>query len=225
MSEKDNIYTKLNYIQQNLKAPKNQKNNFGNYKYRSAEDILEAVKPLLKETKTTLLLNDSIEVLGQGNIEPFLYKELDSKGKETVNVISSERYYVKATATLINDEDGESVSVSAYAREENNKKGMDLMQLTGATSSYARKYAMNGLFAIDDTKDADTNEYTTSSKPKAVSPKATKGQIEKIKKLYTNKELAEILNKKEEEVEALIPKFSVTQADTLISKKGEKNGK
>ena len=200
MSEKDNIYTKLNYIQQNLKAPKNQKNNFGNYKYRSAEDILEAVKPLLKETKTTLLLNDSIEVLGQGNIEPFLYKELDSKGKETVNVISSERYYVKATATLINDEDGESVSVSAYAREENNKKGMDLMQLTGATSSYARKYAMNGLFTIDDTKDADTNEYTTSSKPKAAEPKATKGQIEKIKELYTSKELAEILNKKEEEI-------------------------
>lgn len=219
MSEKDNIYTKLNYIQQNLKAPKNQKNNFGNYKYRSAEDILEAVKPLLKETKTTLLLNDSIEVLGQGNIEPFLYKELDSKGKETVNVISSERYYVKATATLINDEDGESVSVSAYAREENNKKGMDLMQLTGATSSYARKYAMNGLFAIDDTKDADTNEYTTSSKPKAAEPKATDKQLDIVNKKYNPTELAKIFDCAIPEVEDKLKKLTVKQASKLIERK------
>lgn len=118
---------KLNEIQQKLKAPKNQKNTFGNYNYRSCEDILEAVKPLLGEA--TLVIAD--EIINIGN-----------------------RYYIKATATL---KDGEDViSNTAYAREAEDKKGMDTSQITGATSSYARKYALNGLFLIDDTKDADT---------------------------------------------------------------------
>jgi len=122
----------LSQIQVNLKAPKGQFNKFGNYKYRSCEDIVEAVKPLLNGG--ILLLDDEIvEVAG--------------------------RVYVKATATLSNSE-GNQLTATAFAREPESKKGMDSAQLTGATSSYARKYALNGLFAIDDTKDADTKDNT-----------------------------------------------------------------
>lgn len=121
----------LSEIQAKLKAPKGQTNNFGNYKYRSCEDIVEAVKPLLTEQGCSLLLSDEVTLIG-------------------------DRYYVKATATITHEEG--SLSVSAYAREQENKKGMDTAQLTGATSSYARKYALNGLFAIDDTKDADAHD-------------------------------------------------------------------
>lgn len=127
-------------IQQKLKAPKNQRNNFGNYNYRNAEDILEAVKPLLKEQELALILNDEI-----------------------INV--ENRFYVKSTVTIF-DTDGKPVaSSSALAREEESKKGMDGSQVTGASSSYARKYALNGLFAIDDTKDSDfTNTGNTEPK-------------------------------------------------------------
>lgn len=128
-------------IQQGLKAPKGQYNNFGKYKYRSCEDILEAVKPLLAEQACILTLSDTID-----HIEG--------------------RFYVKATATLTNSE-GKSISVSASAREQDNKAGMDASQLTGSTSSYARKYALNGLFCIDDTKDADTMDNTQEGKPTA----------------------------------------------------------
>lgn len=115
-------------VQSQLKAPKNQRNNFGGYNYRNCEDILEAVKPLLKAEGLFLTITDDIVVLG-------------------------DRFYVKATATLT---DGErSLSNQAFAREEATKKGMDGSQVTGAASSYARKYALNGLLAIDDTKDAD----------------------------------------------------------------------
>ncbi|ENQ0912886.1 ERF family protein [Escherichia coli] len=127
---KTELHKKLWTIQQTLNAPKNQRNNFGGYSYRSAEDILEAVKPLLQNI--TLTLNDEIVLIG-------------------------DRYYVKATATLSDGEDA--ICVTAYAREEENKKGMDASQLTGATSSYARKYALNGLFCIDDAKDPDTDAY------------------------------------------------------------------
>ena len=115
-------------IQQKLKAPKGQYNSFGQYKYRSCEDILEGVKPLLKEYKLALLINDEIVQIG-------------------------ERYYVKSTAKITDGR--ESVSATAYAREPLEKKGADASQITGASSSYARKYALNGLLCIDDTKDAD----------------------------------------------------------------------
>lgn len=115
-------------IQHKLKAPKGQYNSFGQYKYRSCEDILEGVKPLLKEYNLLLIINDEIVQIG-------------------------ERYYVKATAKITDGR--ESVSATAYAREPLEKKGADASQITGATSSYARKYALNGLLAIDDTKDAD----------------------------------------------------------------------
>lgn len=120
---------KLRQIQFKLKAPKGQLNKFGNYHYRSCEDILEAVKPLLEEFGCLLTISDDIQMIG-------------------------DRIYVKATATI---DDGENqYSVSAFAREAATKKGMDDSQITGTASSYARKYALNGLFLIDDTKDADT---------------------------------------------------------------------
>ena len=119
-------------IQRDLKCHKGQFNQFGKYKYRSCEDILEAVKPLLAREGCTLKLSDEIVLIG-------------------------ERYYIKATATIT---DGDAVeSVTAYARESAEKKGQDDSQITGTASSYARKYALNGLFLIDDTKDADTDEY------------------------------------------------------------------
>ena len=130
-----NIYQKLNKIQTELKAPKGQYNQFGKYKYRNCEDILEALKPLLKETQTIIVINDRI---------------LSIEG----------RFYVEATATLYDCESEQAMSISntALAREEDSKKGMDGSQVTGASSSYARKYALNGLFAIDDTKDADSQD-------------------------------------------------------------------
>lgn len=122
-------------IQKKLKAPKNQYNSFGKYKYRSCEDILEGVKPLLAEVGLALVLSDEICLIG-------------------------DRYYVKATAQLFDEENRVIFGASALAREEETKKGMDGSQVTGAASSYARKYALNGLFAIDDTKDADaTNTH------------------------------------------------------------------
>lgn len=153
------IHEKLMNIQSKLKAPKNQYNSFGKYNYRSCEDILEGVKPLLKETQTVLTISD-----------------------EVINI--GDRFYIKATATLTDTEDGRSISVSALAREDENKKGMDLSQVTGSTSSYARKYALNGLFCIDDTKDSDaTNKHGKEQSDKL---KSNQGQLTdaQLKRLY-----------------------------------------
>lgn len=147
-----NINEKLMNIQSKLNAPKNQHNSFGNYNYRSCEDIVEAVKPLLLENNLILTMSDSIECVGN-------------------------RYYVRATAAIFDCESQESIKVNALAREEEAKKGMDASQITGSTSSYARKYALNGLFAIDDAKDADTNEQNHQTVHLV-----TKGQIQSIKR-------------------------------------------
>ena len=130
-----NVYEKLIAIQSELKAPKSQYNSFGKYAYRNCEDILEALKPLLKEHKSTIYIADEI-----------------------VTVL--DRFYIKATVTFIDAETGEKIINTAYAREEECKKGMDGSQVTGASSSYARKYALNGMFAIDDTKDSDFTNTT-----------------------------------------------------------------
>jgi hypothetical protein len=151
-----NIYEKLSEIQNELKAPKGQYNSFGKYKYRSCEDILEAVKPICKKYKTTLVLSDEMIVLGgneYGNKKTIIEDNNETTTFETI------RFYIKATATLYDTEEEKSISNTAYAREEESKKGMDGSQITGTASSYARKYALNGLFNIDDTKDADTDEY------------------------------------------------------------------
>ncbi len=129
------IYQRLAAVQKNLKAPKGQYNSFGKYKYRSCEDIIEAAKPLCIENGLLLTLGDEVTQVG-------------------------DRFYVRATATVIDVITGDSYGQSALAREEDGKKGMDGSQVTGTASTYARKYALNGLFAIDDTKDADTDEVT-----------------------------------------------------------------
>ena len=134
MAEGKPIYASLMAVQAELKAPKNQHNSFGKYDYRSAEDIVEAVKPLLKKNGLFLTMSDDIVLIG-------------------------DRYYIKATVKVVDIVTGESVQTSALAREAAQKKGMDESQVTGTASSYARKYALNGLFAIDDTKDADTDQY------------------------------------------------------------------
>ena len=177
-----NIYEKLLNIQVELKAPKGQYNSFGKYKYRSCEDILEAIKPICKKYNCTLVLSDILENIG-------------------------ERYYIKATALLIDTEseddlEAHSISNTAYAREELEKKGMDGSQITGTASSYARKYALNGLFNIDDTKDADTDEYKTiteSSKNEfqvTINSTVEKSIREEIKKAeIPNERVLEILKK------------------------------
>lgn len=143
---------KLMDVQKKLKAPKGQFNKFGGYHYRSCEDILEAAKPLCVEAGLLLTVSDEVVMIG-------------------------ERYYVKATAKVADDTN--EFSVTAYAREEETKKGMDGSQITGTASSYARKYALNGLFCIDDTKDADTNEYAEKTKGSEEKPKAKKAPAKK----------------------------------------------
>lgn len=152
---------KLLKIQNELKAPKNQYNSFGGYKYRSCEDIFEAVKPLLKQEGLLLRVSD-----------------------ELVNI--GERYYIKATVILTDG--NETIENTAYAREEETKKGMDGSQITGASSSYARKYALNGLFLIDDVKDSDATNIGASVK------KATKEQVDSLSKIYKGETLQKLLN-------------------------------
>ena len=145
------IYETLSHIQVELKAPKNLYNSFGRYKYRNAESSLEAAKPLCSKHGCTLTVSDEVILIGN-------------------------RYYIKATAT-VQDKDGNAASTTALAREDETKKGMDGAQITGTSSSYARKYALNGLFCIDDTKDPDSDEYhnqtTESNQPVTASPEVT----------------------------------------------------
>lgn len=147
MAEKTpmNLTTKLMHIQTELKAPKNLYNSFGKYKYRNAEGIQEALKPLEKEYKVTTILKDEI---------------VDVSGK----------IYVKVTATIMDCESDDFIWTTAYAREAETKKGMDEAQVTGATSSYSRKYALNALFLLDDTKDVDTEEYQSQKKESKPAP-------------------------------------------------------
>ena len=180
------LYEKLAKIQADLKAPKNQHNSFGDYNYRSCEDILEAVKPLLKENGLILRLTDEVIQIG-------------------------ERYYIKATAWLEDIETEAATSNVAYAREQAEKRGADASQITGAASSYARKYALNGLFLIDDTKDADTDEHAkqTGQEPKE-EKKATAKQIDLIRTIAI--EQGKILD------EDVVKAWSMKQASDFISK-------
>ena len=182
------INIKLMNIQQELKAPKGQYNDFGKYAYRSCEDILEAVKPLLKKEKVVLTISDELQYIGN-------------------------RYYIKATATLIDTESEATISNSAYAREEETKKGMDGSQITGASSSYARKYALNGLFGIDDNKDSDTTNI--QSKEEKEDKKASPKQIELIQKYYQGENLTKLL-----EVNNLekLEDMSINKASEILSK-------
>lgn len=157
------MFTKLTELQNELKAPKSQFNKFGNYHYRSLEDIEQAVKPLLKKYGLALVLNDEIIQIG-------------------------ERYYVKATAILRDDESGKEVVCTAFAREASEAKGMSDSQVTGSASSYARKYCLNAMFLIDDTKDDDTNEaqdekQNRANRKKVDTPAAPQSISEKDKEI------------------------------------------
>lgn len=193
-----NIYEKLGVIQSKLKAPKGQYNSFGKYKYRSCEDILEAVKPLLAETKTVLCITDQMEVVG-------------------------DRVYVRAETHLKDAEDSSSEIVTvAYAREEESKKGMDSSQVTGAASSYARKYALNGLFCIDDNKDSDSTNTGSSGKTAAKKPESKEPvemitsenvmSIQNIIDKYPNSNLFEQIK----------TRFKVDDVKGLTKEKGQK---
>ena len=173
------LHEKLLAIQTKLKAPKGQYNSFGKYSYRSAEDILEAVKPLNVEQGLLLTITDEIKEVGG-------------------------RIYVVATATVSDGTD--ELKVSAFAREPENKKGMDESQITGATSSYARKYALNGLYAIDDNKDADTDEHKQQQEnapKKQQAQKQQQKQQQQQEKGFTEQELHELVEKYVRNIEAL----------------------
>ena len=197
----DNVefYKKLMRIQSDLKAPKGQKNAFGGYKYRSCEDILEAVKPLLRREEMILIISD-----------------------ELVSVEG--RVYIKATATV---SDGITfMKAEALAREADTKKGMGPSQVTGATSSYARKYALNGLFCIDDTKDADTDAYTKQTQEKE-QKKPDFGSASKPEPQQTGEDLPFNIEEQEEEsaelrgLHELMKKDKITEDQVLGAFKGK----
>lgn len=189
---------KILKVQGELKAPKGQFNAFGKYKYRSCEDILEAVKPLLVKNNLLLTITDDIALIG-------------------------DRFYIKSTANITDGEN--SISVSAYARESLDKKGMDTSQITGATSSYARKYALNGLFLIDDTKDADTMDNTEQPKPQPKSKPSRQLEdftLEEIKKF--DKETLDRYEKKVKEItKEQYLAFTKTQKENIRNYYGNKN--
>lgn len=187
-----NIHEKHMHIQEEVKAPKNQKNTHVGYKFRSAEDILEAAKPICHKYFTTIELNDEIVLIG-------------------------DRYYVKATATLTCTDSGNTKTATAYAREAELKRGLDEAQVTGTASSYARKYAMNGLFALDDTKDADTNEYAENAKK---APSATQAQIKELTELFTDDRLVKLLEHAKCET---LADLTIDQASDYI-RKAKKHG-
>lgn len=180
----NNFMDKVLTVQAELKAPKDKINKFGNYTYRSCEGILEALKPLLAKHKLLLTINDDLVCMG-------------------------DRFYVKAIATLHDTESESTISNCAFAREEETKKGMDGSQITGTASSYARKYALNGLFCIDDTKDADTDEYTQQTQAKT----ETKTDAPKAKTDY-RKQLISRLNELGIDVTEYAQKHNLTNKTT-----------
>jgi len=202
MTNKQEFYKKLSQLQQDIKAPKNKKNTFGNYNYRSCEDVMHSFKEINKQYNFVLNVSDEI-----------------------INV--GDRYYIKAIATL---SDGENyITSTGYAREDENKKGMDLSQLTGACSSYARKYALNGLFCLDDTKDADTDEFQNKSQnnqnesvfESTLPPQTKQFQFEEPSEELINeiKNLIEMLPATIEEKKEIVKNYSQEEG---ISKKSGK---
>ena len=201
VKEDTSLTTKLMMIQSELKAPKNQRNNFGEYNYRNCEDILNALKPHLMRYKCVVLLTDDLVLIG-------------------------DRFYIKATAKLVDAESNNTISVNAYAREEETKKGMDSSQITGSASSYARKYALNGLFAIDDTKDSDyTNQFGREPQPQYQAPKQepqlpiqqVKFELNKVSK-KKNVKPSEVLNEVQQKVKYKINEgINMNQAEEVIN--------
>lgn len=180
------LLEKLQKIQFEMKAPKNLYNSFGKYKYRNAESILEAFKPFGEKYKVILVMSDDI-----------------------VNV--GDRYYIKAVATLYDSESKETIGNTSFAREDLDKKGMDSSQITGTASSYARKYALNGLFLLDDTKDADTDEFHKETEKKAETQKLTDEQFDAICDLFD-----------ETSMPAMLKYFGVKEVGELTEEQAKK---
>ena len=189
-----NLYTKLSTIQKNLIAPKGQRNDFGKYNYRSCEDIVKALKPLLDENHCTCFMTNEMEEIGG-------------------------RVYVKAIVTLVDLESDEKITVTAHAREEIEKKGMDGSQITGASSSYARKYALSGLFMIDNEKDSDATNEQTKEEP--TERKATPKQIEVLVKAYSGENLTKLLKANNIEKLEDIPMSTASSIIGKLTKKEE----
>lgn len=195
------MLSKLLKIQTELKAPKGQYNSFGKYSYRSAEDILEALKPLLEKYKATIFFNDSVQEI-------------------------SGRYYLVSELTFCDVENESKVTIRACAREDEKKAGMSESQITGTASSYARKYALNGLFAIDDTKDADTDEYASQTATRQVGKTSNKKATEKQVNMLRN------ILKTDEQIEWAQNKYNISdpkdltieQASEIIKLYKEKKG-
>ena len=179
-----NIYEKLIKVQSELKAPKNQRNSFGGYNYRSCEDILEAVKPILKENKLTMIIKDDVVEIGS-------------------------RYYIVAIIELVDIETSEKIVAQAQARECETKKGMDDSQITGTASSYARKYALNGLFLIDDTKDADTDEYKKQTEVQTTSRKIN------LKELGILQQTIAKYNLTDEKISKILARYGYKKLDEI----------
>ena len=192
------VYSKLVEVQNKLKAPKSQFNSFGKYNYRNAEDILEAVKPILKEVGAVVILKDEIVLIG-------------------------DRYYLKTKAQFIDAEEGEIIEVEAIAREAEEKKGMDAAQVTGATSSYARKYALNGLFLIDDTKDNDHDTlYKTDLKnDKFVSLDPIIKELKKEEQKISEKQIdniVELMEKTKSDLKGFLGYFKIKEIPEMTAK-------
>ena len=183
------IYEKLYTIQQNLKAPKSQHNSFGDYNYRSCEDIQEAVKPLLGELKAVLLLEDDIKLIG-------------------------DRYYIVASATLQDVESDESITNIAYARETDSKPKMDAAQITGSCSSYARKYALNGLFCIDDAKDPDTMNNGTQAKQTGQQAQTKVAPVQLVSVNHINTIYAE-LGRTGASLQSVLNRYKITKIEEM----------
>lgn len=182
-----NIYEKLILVQEELKAPKSQRNNFGKYNYRSCEDILEALKPLLVKYRLSQTISDDIKLIG-------------------------DRYYVEATVTLINiDNTNEVIKNTSYARESEIKKGMDSSQVTGSSSSYSRKYALNGLYGIDDSKDFD-NEFMSKKNSNS------KTQNNKVQNNNIRNNINSTISKSQQDILIKIAKGQNNLAAAVIKK-------
>lgn len=189
------LQAKLLAIQEELVAPKNQYNSFGKYHYRSCEDILEAVKPLCKKYGAVLTVTDTVECCG-------------------------ERVYIVATATLADTESDKHIACQAYAREADNKKGMDDAQVTGSTSSYARKYALNGLFCIDDCKDSDVPQQGSQDKAKATQASAQRSQA--AEKISPDQVVILKENAENERVKKALAYYKVSRIEDLSRQQADK---
>lgn len=190
MADKLNVWQKMNRVQVELKAPKNQWNKFGKYYYRSCEDILEGLRPLKEKYEVDVFLSDSVEKVG-------------------------DRYYIVSEAEFVDCETGDSIKKYGRAREEEIKKGMDSSQITGSASSYARKYALNGLFAIDDTKDSDaTNNgaQTTTQTKKSTSTGMTNQHLNKLFELGVKKGYSQ-----EKVRQQVVKKFNKTAEEMTLA--------